>query len=205
MAILLIIVSSIAIIEYPQFSTPKSEVSTTTSTLTVIRTVTTALSGYGSYNAAGPVDRNGLQLSADIEPVDIAAGQNFTVLGVLKNTLSSNVTVAMGELTNQYSSPCGSNAIIVSIYQDTNGSSYLPQPVPLYLYDPGGIFSCPAMFSSQYTFGPHQSVNSTTVISGYWAQSSQHQYEFRPLQAGRYHAVVTEYTLDEIYLYFEVI
>lgn len=148
---------------------------------------------------------DGLQLTATFSPV-VAQGKNVTVSAQVYNTLSREVEVNATSMTNPAYGPCEQRfATGVDVYQGDYTAANLTQGTELLLYNPVLIYTCPEVFTFQYSFAPNSDnatvegipggrvtagpVSETSTIAGYWTGSGQN-YTFHAFPVGNYTLVV---------------
>lgn len=172
--------------------------------------------------------RNGLELTATIEQIFIPEGQNLTIVAEVNNTLSTPMKVNSTSIVNPAYGPCQQGfATGIELYSGNytymelfnNGST----PTPFLLYDPSLTYTCPAVFTFQYTFEPDSAtatINSSlaghhfrtdtklviesSVVGGYYLKTS-FGYQFERLPVGEYTVVVFDAWGDRAIGHFQVV
>lgn len=165
----------------------------------------------------------GLQLVATIKPIQASQGQNISVVAQVYNTLSAEVNVTTESITNPVFGPCQQRfATAVNVYSGNYSYGDLfnnrSQPARLLLYDPSLAYTCPEVFSFNYSFSPNSDialvqpngpkgtvgpVNETSVFSGYWTGSGQN-YSYKEFPPGVYTIVVSAAWGQKVIGYFRV-
>jgi hypothetical protein len=145
---------------------------------------------------------DGLQLTAAFSPV-VAQGSNVTVSAQVYNTLPTEVEVNATSMANPAYGPCQQRfATGVDVYQGDYSAANLTQGTELLLYNPVLIYTCPEVFTFQYSFAPNSDnatveqipggqtttgpVSEMSTLAGYWTGSGQN-YTF---PVGNYTLVV---------------
>jgi hypothetical protein len=165
----------------------------------------------------------GLELIATITPTQASPGGNFSVSAQVYNTLSSPVNVTADSMVNPALGPC-QQQVATGLYVYSGNYTYLElfnnrsQPATLLLYDPALNYTCPEVFTFDYSFSPQSDmavvqaigfksaalpVNGTSVLSGYWAGSGQN-YSYRAFPPGVYTVAVYDSWGEKVIGYFQV-
>lgn len=162
----------------------------------------------------------GLELTATITPTVLTEGQNISIVAEINNTLSKIVKVNATSLANPAYGPCQQGfATSIRIYSGNYSYTELfnnrSQPMPLLLYNPSLIYTCPEVFNFRYTFNPKSAiatiqpgnetkvVRESSVVGGYWTSSGQ-TYTFHDFQPGKYTVVVYDAWGQQLIGYFQV-
>ncbi|HEV2390136.1 MAG TPA: hypothetical protein VGS04_05355 [Nitrososphaerales archaeon] len=165
----------------------------------------------------------GLQLVATIKPIQASLGQNISVVAQVYNTLSTSVNVTTDSMGNPAFGPCQQRlATAVNVYSGNYSYGALfnnrSQPARLLLYDPSLAYTCPEVFSFNYSFSPNSDialvqpdgpkgtagpVNETSVLTGYWTGSGQN-YTYKEFPPGTYTIVVFAAWGQKVIGYFRV-
>ena len=171
----------------------------------------------------------GLELTATIESSTLFQGENLTVVAEVNNTLARSVEVNATSMTNPADGPCEQElATGVNVYSGNYSYSELfnngSRPTPLLLYDPLLIY-CPALppLNFSYSFHPDsdiatiqafnggsplfsetEAIKEPSVVTGYWAGSSESNISFYYFPAGKYTVVVFDAWGQEVMGYFVV-
>ena len=186
-----------------------------------------AITDYISVTPESTIHSNateGLQLTATINPINVPQGSNVSVTAQVYNTLSRDVEVNATSMTNPADGPCQQGlATGVKVYQGGYSAANLSKAAELLLYNPSLIYTCPEVFTFQYSFAPNSDVatvqaslsgnqvgknttgpvDETSVLSGYWTGSGQN-YTFDSFPQGNYTLVVFDAWGQEAIGHFQV-
>ena len=163
---------------------------------------------------------NGLQLTATIKSAVPEPGNNISVTAQVYDTLSTPIVVNATSMDNPADGPCQQGlATGVEVYQGSYTSANLSSAKQLLLYNPALIYTCPEVFTFQYTFSANSDgatvqpsdglksttgpVNETSVLQGYWTGSGQN-YTFHTFSQGTYTVVVFDAWNQSAIGYFQV-
>src|SRR5579863_6880267 len=150
-------------------------------TVSSASTVSTSSQTRGTFAATESNPTNGVQLIVTVEPTDVVPGQNVTISVSVYNSLATtnNFNFSPGEAPNSLTT--------LSLYYGRFAQSNISVagPYARFFQEPSG---CPCAIEpnpSEYFFAPHQGMNQTIVVGGYWMESSGNP-SFNLLQAGTY-------------------
>jgi hypothetical protein len=135
----------------------------------------------GIFAATESNPTNGLQLIVTVEPTDVAPGQNVTISVSVFNSLvtTNNFTFAPGE------SPDSLTTVSLYYGRFTQSNISVAGPYVRFFQKPTG---CPCAIvenPNEYTFPPHQGMNQTIIVGGYWTESDGNS-KFNLFQAATY-------------------
>lgn len=145
---------------------------------------------------------SGLRLSVVIEPTGQVYGGNYTVTATITNVLSTPAALKADELVDPFFGPCPLDvATGLNLYSGALPAAAIPTASPLPLYNPDNVYSCPTENTQEYSLSPGGGITETSVISGYWANSSQ-GYVHTYISAGVYTVDVFDAWNQSIVGYF---